>query len=267
MTFEVLLSCMHKNDFNIITDSNLNEVKTLIINQCDVKEDYLEELDEKHRVIWTKTRGLSVSRNLAVKNASSDICLISDDDEVFCDELEKKVISAYESIPDADVIIFKMIDMPEKFKGCKKRLKKLDLLKVASWQISFRLDSIKDKLSFDTLLGAGTGNGGGEENKFLLDCYKNGLKIYYYPTEIATVAQDCSTWFFGYDDEYFYKRGCSTRYTYGFWFSLIYAFYFAIVKYEIYKKECSFFRALVCMLKGIKENDISKQKKRTKKIR
>lgn len=54
---------------------------------------------------------------------------------------------------------------------------------------------------FDEHLGAGTGNGGEEELKFLLDCQNAGLKIYYVPTEIASVAQTESTWFHGFDEK------------------------------------------------------------------
>ena len=74
MNLQVLLSCMHKKEFSIIEKSNLTMVNTLIINQCD--ENRIIDLDNKHRVINTSTRGLSVSRNLAIQNASEDLCLM-----------------------------------------------------------------------------------------------------------------------------------------------------------------------------------------------
>lgn len=224
MRFEVLLSCMNKNNFSIIEKSNLSEVNTLIINQCE--EDNYWRIDKRHRVINTRTRGLSVSRNLALSNTKAEICLLCDDDECFVSNLEKRILKMYRSIPDADVIIFKISNWPEKFGGMGKRLSKQELMKVSSSQISFRKSSVVGKIKFDPLLGAGTSNGSGEENKFLLDCYKKKLQIYYVPIEIAKVEQRQSTWFHGYTCDYFYNRGSMTRYVYGFPFAFIYAVFF-----------------------------------------
>ena len=49
------------------------------------------------------------------------------------------------------------------------------------------MNIIKSKLHFDVLLGSGTGNGAGEENKFLIDAYNAGLSIFYYPLEISSL--------------------------------------------------------------------------------
>jgi len=250
---------MNKKEFSIIDKSNLSMVNTLIINQCD-KEGYLF-IDEKHRVINTKTRGLSVSRNLALHNTDADICLLCDDDECFVNDLEKKIINAYHSIPEADLIIFKITDRVDKFGGMKKKLSKLELMRVSSVQISFRVSSVVGKVDFDQLLGAGTPNGSGEENKFLLDCYSKKMKIYYVPVGIATVEQQESTWFCGYNDNYFYKRGSMTRYVYGFPFAVLYAMYFSLTKKKIYGADSTMWEAFSYILKGIIDNNVGKQKK------
>lgn len=258
MKLEVLVSCMNKSEFSIIEDSNLNNICTLIVNQCDKNENI--RLDEKHRVINTTTRGLSVSRNIALSNTMGDICLICDDDEYFIDDLEDKIIDAYRSIPDADIIIFNMLNWGKKFGDVSRLLSKLELMRVSSVQITFRKKAIKGKISFDPLLGAGTPNGSGEENKFLLDCYRKHLKIYYVPVEIGSVEEleGKSTWFFGYNKDYFYKRGSMTRYIYGFPFAIAYALYFAVSKKNIYSKDSSMVTALAYTLKGILDNSIIK---------
>lgn len=259
MNLQVLLSCMFRNEFSIINNSNLENVNTLIINQCG--EDRKINLDKNHEIINTKTRGLSISRNLALNNATGDICLLCDDDECFIEDLEKQIIKVYKNLKNADVIIFRIKNYPNKLGNKVKCLSKWELMRVSSQQISFKRKSICDNnITFDPNLGAGTERGSGEENKFLLDCYKKGLKIYFVPIDIVIVKQGTSTWFFGYNDEYFLKKGSSIRYIYGVLFSVIYAIYFIMTKKDLYKKNISSHRAFYFMIKGIMDKTIKEKK-------
>lgn len=258
MRLEILLSCMNETEFSVINRSNLKNVNTLIINQCNENKEFI--LDDRHRVINTTTRGLSVSRNIGIEKAKGDICLLSDDDELFHENLEQTVLNAYEQIKDADIIIFKISNREKAVKEKIRRLKKVELLKVSSVQISFKRESVVGKISFDPFLGAGTPNGAGEENKFLLDCYRSGLRIYYYPIDILTLTGTNSSWFSGFNEDYFYKRGYTTRYIYGLSFAVIYAIYFVISKRKIYRNIVTPKKAAICMYKGIKDNCIKQQK-------
>ena len=247
---------MNQLDFSLIEKSNLQNVPTLLINQSNVTEEEVLQ-NGCHKMINTPTRGLSVSRNLAIEKAESDICLISDDDELFVDNLEQKILSAYKQLPKADVIIFKISNRHTKLGRKTKQLKKIELLTVSSWQISFKTQSIiSNNINFDKKLGAGSGNGASEENKFLLDCYKKGLKIYFVPTEIASLRDQQSTWFMGFTEEFFFNRGKTTRYILGRFWATLYAFYFLIFKYNEYKKDISFFEAKKYLFKGLKVKDI-----------
>ena len=252
MKFQVLMSAMNQTDFSNVEKSNL-KCPVLIVNQCDEEgvTDY-----QKITMVSTKERGLSKSRNMAIANAKSELCLLSDDDEIFVDDLENIVVKAYEEIPDADVIIF---GTEYKSHICNKpnKLKRLQLLKVSSVQISFKLNSIKNKFNFDNKLGAGTGNGAGEETKFLWDCYGKGLKIYYYPVKILKLREKQSTWFTGYDEAYFYNRGKVTRYIMGRFYATLYAYYYAFSHRKLYNKQISIFKALKYMIKGIKEGKLN----------
>ena len=109
-------------------------------------------------------------------------------------------------------------------------------------------------------MGAGSGNGAEEELKFLLDSEKAGLKIYYVPYEIATVAQNESTWFKGFTEEFFENRGATTRYVLGTPLALLYAVSYVVRKKDIYKDDTTPVRALMATLKGIAKNKIGKQK-------
>lgn len=258
-TLEVLLSCMNQTDHAILDTSNLRGVRTLVINQCGSPEETLEQVDDLHRYLHTGTRGLSVSRNLALDLAEGDICLISDDDEFFLDGLEEKILQAYADLPDADIIVFWLTNRKKRHLLEVRRLTRYELLRVASWQISFRRRSVLDSgVRFDIRMGAGTGNGGGEENKFLFDCYDRGLKIYSVPVEIATGLEENSTWFFGYDEKFFYNRGMSTRHILGFPMSSFYAIYYLVRMYPEYKKDTSVLKATKSIFKGIVENKLKK---------
>jgi len=255
MTFQVLLSCMHADGAEMIRRSGLQDVPTLVINQSEVSQQSTVT-SGIHTLIESPMRGLSVSRNLAIDNAQADVCLLCDDDEVFRRGLEKTVLDAYETYPDADLIIFKMENRPTKLGSRPKKLGKYELLRVSSWQISFKLSAVKGKIRFDTKLGAGTGNGAGEENKFLLDCYKNGLRIYYVPVPIASVAQAQSTWFSGFDKRFFFDRGKTTRYMLGLPTACCYGLHYLLTKYKLYKNDTSPLQAANALLRGIFAKDI-----------
>ena len=257
--FAILLSCMHEKDKEIITRSNIKS-DCVIINQCDENSREEISIDKNKTCLWINSteRGLSISRNMAIQNSKADICLIADNDEIFDDDIEEKILKAYREIPKADIIIFNLYNKPTKLKDKIYKLSRLETLKIASWQITFRRKSIINKmLRFDIKLGAGTGNGAGEENKFLLDAYDKGLQIYHCPINIAKMIENESTWFTGYNEEYFYKRGISTRYILGFWLSCAYAIYFLIFKYEEYKNNISIIKAGLKLFKGIVKNKIA----------
>lgn len=133
----------------------------------------------------------------------------------------------------------------------------IELFHVISGHITFKRESILRKgIMFDVNMGSGTGNGGGEEVDFLLRCYKKGLRILYYPLTIASLRESESKWFSGYDEQFFYQRGTSTRHMLGLPLSILYAFYYAYSHKHEYEKSISTWKALYQMFNGIIENRI-----------
>lgn len=261
LTFEILLSCMHLGNEDIVKKSNIVS-DTLVVNQCD-ENGYREKITngKTTRIFSLTDRGLTKSRNFAIAHSCADVCLVCDDDESFKKGYERKILRAYEKIKDADVIIFKIGNQPVKFPDKVKRLGYFDIMHVSSWQISFRRKSLIEKgIGFDEKMGAGTGNGAEEEFRFLRDCLKAGLKIYYVPVDIADVAQSSSTWFKGYNEEFFVNRGNTTRYIMGFLPSLMYAFYYCFRKKKDIEKNISWKKAFVFTCKGIFENRLGQNK-------
>lgn len=197
---------------------------------------------------------------MAIAESRADICLLCDDDEIFEPDYEEKILGAYRELPQADVIIFKMVNRRPSFDDKVMRLRFPRTMKVASWQISFRRERLLEcGVGFDQLLGAGSGNGAEEELKFLTDCEKAGLAIYYVPAQIAAVAQAESTWFSGYTETFFENRGATTRYILGTALASAYAVYYVLTKRGMYQQDITPGKALAATFRGIRENKIGKQ--------
>ena len=178
-TIEVLISCMHQKDHTIITKSNI-QTNVIVINQCD--ENNREEFTfinkagkECHALfISTTDRGLSKSRNLALKNATADICIICDDDEILYDNYENLISNNFNKNLSTQIITFQIDNTYKKYSRHATNISYLKALKIASWQIAFRLSAVKNKkIFFDETLGSGVSKAGGEENVFLYDCLRN----------------------------------------------------------------------------------------------
>ena len=272
MNLEVLISCMNQQDMKIAGQTGIRTC-ALIINQCPQAE-YSDDASSNTcyaqnsscgniRMLNTNTRGLSKSRNLAIQHAVGDVCLLCDDDEQLDSSYEDTILNAYAELPGADIICFRISNQTSRLMQKTQRLTKWTAMRIASWQITFRRESIlKRGIQFDENMGAGTGNGGGEEVKFLRDCIKAGLKAYYVPKSIGIVAQTESTWFRGFDRDFFYKRGITNRYMLGLPVSILYAAYYTMVKRDLYKEYVTPWQSFKYTLDGIIANDIAKQKKR-----
>lgn len=249
---EVLLSCMGQNDLSIVEKSHLTG-DVLIINQCQENADIIKH-DENQciRMISTTERGLSNSRNMAIKYAVGDICLLCDDDERFLPSYEDIILNTFKNLPEADIIAFNVKGHEPRLRQRIQKVGFLKSLRLSSCHLAFRRRSIFEAgVWFDPLMGAGSGNGGGEENKFLIDCLKKKLRIYYVPAEIAVLCPSTSSWFFGYDKIFFKQRGVSTKYMLGMPFAILYGFYYLLAKHSIYCRNISLWSAAGSLFYGI----------------
>ncbi len=255
---EVLMSTMFLKNNNQISVWNIQS-DILIINQsnCESHEEFVfeDKFGQKHlaRIISTKQRGLSRSRNMAIENSRGDILLLADDDEVFFDNYPKVILRAYEVVPHADVILFnvKSTRIRREFTSPEK-IGYIGAMRCSSVQISFCRNSIKSSnMHFDESMGAGTGNGAGEENKFLFDCLKFGLQIFSFPKIIAQLCCGDSSWFHGYEKLYFINRGYSNRKLLGRVLGLFYVFYWSFVKFKLYRNQATLPQAILWQLMGL----------------
>lgn len=253
----VLISCMHQKDKEIIKRTNV-QTDVVVVNQADENKterfEFSDSHGNKHQAVFITTtdRGLSRSRNMAISHADADICLICDDDEYLHDGYEKLILQGYSEIPTASLIAFSLNrkDLTKYYPVDVRPLKFRQILKTSSQQLTFRKKDLERKgIRFDVNLGSGTGNGGGEENKFQLDFKRKGLKIYYHPNCIATVNPGESQWFHGYTPDYFTTWGWSARRIFGNK-SLAFVPYFVFTHRKNYKGDISMVNALKCAMRG-----------------
>lgn len=252
LKFEALVSCLKGNPLSIVQNSNIR-CDVLFINQCDddTTSCFANPLnkEKKVRVINSKTRGLSLSRNIALIHSQADIVKLCDDDEYFDDDIEENILRAHES-ETAEIILFDVRSPRKKpFSSRSVCIKKLNALKFGSWQITFKLESVRNRVEFNQNFGSGAGIGSGEENIFLFKCLDIGLHLKYKPVIISHVSQLKSNWFKGYNDKYFFDKGVLSNELFGR-LKYLYVLYFAIFKYSLYRADNSFLNALKNLYDG-----------------
>lgn len=261
MRLETLISCMHQKDASIALTSNVRN-NVVIVNQCDRDENTISDLADSRGVfhkttfICTTERGLSRSRNMAIENATADICLIADDDEVFDDAAASHIIKAYKDHPEADIITFDVKGSHSTKQGLSHkagRIGYLGALHISSVQITFRRQSIIEKgIRFDSEMGSGSGHGCGEEIKFLFDCLHKGLRIVHVPVTIATLTPGQeSQWFKGWTPRFFVERGWSTSRYLGRPLATLYGIYYVVRKRKKYQQYISMSKAFTNLMKGV----------------
>lgn len=258
MSVQVLVSTINqqKGDYSLLERLNIQS-EAVIVNQCDREKIQVMEY-KGNTITWIDTmeRGLSRSRNMAIRNADAEICLLADDDEILMSGYPQIIENAFCENKEASVVRFRVKGIEKELKKYSSRKQKMGFLKsmkISSVEVAFRRKAIVDnKLEFESLLGTGAEFNHGEENVFMFDCLKKGLEIVYVPITIANVHIGKSSWFQGYNEEYFISSGASYA-AMSHSFSWILILQFAVRRYGLYRKEMSFFGAIQHMCAGRKK--------------
>lgn len=227
---------------NMNVTSNYLIVNQILNDKCDIKNS---------KVITKFEKGLSKSRNIAIKNACEDIVLLADDDITYLENYEETILKSYKKYKKADIICF-YVESKNKTRKIKRmptgKVGFIKAMRIASFEISFKRKVIaNNNLSFNENFGAGTSLNRGEEQLFLYEALRKNLKILFINKKIANVKQDSSLWFCGFDEKYFIIQGKVFKQLSSKFYVLL-CLQFAIRKYLLYRKNISFFRALKCML-------------------
>ena len=251
---EVLLSAMYLENEDYIDTLGIH-TDCVVVNQCD------RQLEKKVRhatpsgdvdvtYIETMQRGLSKSRNMAISFANGPVCILCDNDVEYVEDYDRIINDAFLRHADADIIVF-FIKRPERSQPVFDKDTKmgyLSVLKIFSPEIAFRKSSV-DSITFNEMFGAGAKYFMGEENIFLYECLKKHKKIVYVPSMIAKVREEESTWFKGYNREFFISRGANYAAMSRF-FSIILILQFAVRKRNLYKSGIGMADAVITMFKG-----------------
>ena len=255
MKLVVLISCMYQDDTSIIERNNI-QTDAVVINQCDKDEiiefDYINKKGANCHVkfINTTERGLSKSRNMAISNSWGDIVILCDDDEFFANDYEKSVIHQFETHPSFSIIAFKLIYDRKIFGDKEKIFNRFTATSLSSAQLALRRnDILKTGVTFDARLGSGSGNGGGEESKYMFQLIGKGLKAIYVPVLMAEVKSNGpSLWFEGYTDQYIINEGWCYRRIFGVLYAYPLIWYHALKHTHTYNR--SFLRNIYLLHKG-----------------
>lgn len=185
---------MNRSDFvfldKMFLHHNLNELKILIINQT-TKDNILKSKNDNIRVVNAFEKGLSRSRNLAIKHTIGEICFIADDDIEYLPEAIDVVTKAYQDYPESALISFQFLNerqkpskIYQKHSGYQHHL--LHRQALSSIELTIKPKIIKNKkLSFNTCFGLGAQFKSGEEAVFRDDLVRAGLKVAYVPKSIV----------------------------------------------------------------------------------
>lgn len=256
MSLQVLISVLNKEVRNLAQDMNLQS-DALIINQCDCEE-HITYSHRGHEISCYSfsERGVGRSRNHALELAEADICLFSDEDIVFDDGYEEKVLEAFEKNPEADVITFNFrVDERRRtyFNEKPHPIHWRNYGRYPAYAIAIRLKSIREKeIKYSLLYGGGAKYSCGEDSLFLHDCLKKGLHLFAETAILGCEQYRESTWFEGYTEKYFFDRGVLYADLYGT-FAEILGFRYLLKNRTRMCKDIVFWKAFSLLRKGVKE--------------
>lgn len=256
MRLTLLISALKVDTDELIRKMHLSS-DAVIVNQCDRDSVTEKEIDgRKIVIIESSKRGVGESRNMCIDKSFGDILLFGDDDIVYEDGYEKKVIDEFEKHPEADMIMFN-------FSVCEarrtyvnegfKKLSKYGIGRFPAYSIAVRRECLLDKnVRFSTLFGGGAKYSNGEDSLFLMDAFGAGIKMYSTDTLIGMEEENESTWFNGYTEKFFFDRGVLFAFLYkkSAW---LWRLRFILVKKEMYRGEIKRKEANRLMKAGIKE--------------
>lgn len=210
---EVLVTTMHQSDLSKYKTMNL-KTDAVIANQAE-RNKKIETIIDGHHVVMltTTTRGTSKNRNIAIEHSSGEYLLFSDDDLVFYDDYEQTIEHEFDIHPEAEAIRFNV----QQIAGRKTLIKPINEWRKAKRRkitgygvcgvVVKRSVLEKNRLRFDESFGPGTANSCGEDTIFLQEMMKKKIAFYLSDKFIADIDQTESTWFRGYDEDYFITAG------------------------------------------------------------
>lgn len=199
----------------IFRHNDMNEFNILIVNQT-TEDTLLTSEFSNIKVINSFERGSPASRNLAIRNASFEVCLMADDDMVYQPNLKQTIERAYENFPDYDMISFQAVDEYDKpytaYYPAGIHNKKT-LMKIFTCVISFKREVYKThNIYFNHYFGVGSVFKGATEYVFLRNAFDKGLKMRHVAEFIVIHFEGSSGKQYGSDNALFAKTALRQRF-------------------------------------------------------
>lgn len=176
MKLQLLVSAV-KEEVTTLAERMNVRTDAWIVNQCD-RFGYQEYEYREHiiRCLSMAERGVGLSRNTALMRADGDILLFSDEDLIYQDDYEQKVLQAFEQHPQAQVITFNFeVDERRRtyYNETGHWVHWYNYGRYPAYAIAVRRDAIlKANVTYSLLYGGGAKYSNGEDSLFLHDCLK-----------------------------------------------------------------------------------------------
>lgn len=256
MTLELLISAVNAEPNKLLEKMRVAS-DAVLINQCG-RNDYREITlpNAKVKEYAYDEKGVGKSRNAALVRANADIVLFADDDICYDEGYAERVLQAFESHPDADVLFFNFrVDERRATYHITEEtvVGKRNCGRYPAYAAAARLSSIREKdIQFSLYFGGGAPYSAGEDSLFFMDCAKKGLKMIALPICLGEEQYRESTWFHGYTEKFFFDRGVLYAFLYG---KLAYplSVRFILKKKKVMCQDVPPKKALKLMKQGLKE--------------
>lgn len=256
MKMQVLVSSVNREMEELIESMHLSS-DAIIINQGKMHE-YRETKreDATIRYYGFQEKGVGLSRNNALLRATADIVLFSDEDIVYDEGYEEKVLRAFEENPTADMLLFNF-RVPKERQTYhiekKTRIRWYNCGRYPTYSFAVRREKLhKAKITYSLLFGGGAKYSAGEDSLFIRDCIKAGFVVYGLNITLGQELERESSWFRGYTEKFFFDRGVLYHFLYGPAAKLL-ALRFLLTKKSFMCKEVDAKKAWKLMKQGIAE--------------
>ena len=198
MTIDILICSLNKG---IVRVENVlrqpEEGVRYIVSYQYTDERYLDLIPDVLRqrsdveIHTINGKGLSANRNAALAKATADVVVFADDDARFTDESFSNIRAAFESHADIDIAFFQATTYTGKpLKAYPAEERHFTAIprdyNISAIEMAVKRQSIQGTLSFDERFGLGAPFlTCGEEEVWLYDALRLGLKVHYFPVKIV----------------------------------------------------------------------------------
>ncbi len=219
MTLQMLVAAVQKEPLELAKEMNIGS-DAIIVSQGG-ENGYQEFQYNGHalRYFAMADKGVGLNRNTALLHATADILLFADEDIVYCDDYQDKVLAAFAEHPEADMLLFNVqaSEGRETYHTDEYgRVHWYNAGRYPTYSFAVKREKVhKNNITFSLLFGGGAKYSNGEDSLFLRDCLKSGMKVYRVPVLLGKETARESTWFRGYNEKFFFDRGVLYHYLYG----------------------------------------------------